>query len=433
MQLRRASWSLLALLLVALGAPLSLVRAGPDGPVSAGDTAPPASPVPACADKGIEWLIRAQHEDGGWGAGSHARQDVRDPHQVVTDPATTAFTTMALLRAGHGPVSGKHREAVRKAIAHLVRVVEQSPVDGPKVTALEGTQIQTKLGPLVDTAMTAQLLGRVLPLLPQDDPLKRPVDAALEKCVAKLQKGQAENGSWGGGGWAPVLQSSLATSALEVAQAVGKKVDGQQLDKAREYQKGNYDTKSGAIKGEDGAGVALYGMAGAQRANAGEAQAASELLRRAQAEGKVPAAAPVNAQNLRLAGVSEEDAERLADAHAQNTVQQTRMNDEQLLAGFGNNGGEEFLSYMLTSESLVITGGEPWTQWRTKMEERLGKIQGPDGSWSGHHCISSPVFCTAAVIQCLTADRDAALLKKIAKDVQKGVKVEGQPAPGTSR
>ncbi len=80
-----------------------------------------------------------------------------------------------------------------------------------------------------------------------------------------------------------------------------------------------------------------------------------------------------------------------------------------MLAGFGNNGGEEFLSYMLTSEALVVTGGEPWTKWTDKMHERLAKIQNPDGSWSGHHCITSPVFCTAGVLLCLTADRDAQL------------------------
>jgi hypothetical protein len=41
----------------------------------------------------------------------------------------------------------------------------------------------------------------------------------------------------------------------------------------------------------------------------------------------------------------------------------------------------------------------------------MAKIQIANGSWTGHHCITSPVFCTAAVIQCLTADRDEELLR----------------------
>ena len=57
-----------------------------------------------------------------------------------------------------------------------------------------------------------------------------------------------------------------------------------------------------------------------------------------------------------------------------------RLNDERMLEGFGNNGGEEFLSYMLTSEAFVVTGGEKWTKWTDKMHERLAKIQNPDGS-----------------------------------------------------
>jgi hypothetical protein len=71
------------------------------------------------------------------------------------------------------------------------------------------------------------------------------------------------------------------------------------------------------------------------------------------------------------------------------------------------------VSYLLTSESLVIAGGGEWQKWTDKMQGRLLSIQSPDGSWTGHHCITSPVFCTAAVLQCLTADREASLLTKI--------------------
>ena len=68
---------------------------------------------------------------------------------------------------------------------------------------------------------------------------------------------------------------------------------------------------------------------------------------------------------------------------------------------------------MLTSEAMVVTGGEEWQKWNDKMHGRLQKVQNPDGSWSGHHCITSPVFCTAAAVQCLSADRDAAVLNQI--------------------
>ncbi len=39
-----------------------------------------------------------------------------------------------------------------------------------------------------------------------------------------------------------------------------------------------------------------------------------------------------------------------------------RLEDPQFIAGFGSNGGEEFLSYMNLAESLVVKGGDEWKQ-----------------------------------------------------------------------
>jgi len=384
---------------------------------------PEPSPTPEFVHKGIKWLIEAQHEDGGWGGGSHAQQQIRDPHAVPTDPATTAFVASALLRAGHTPTEGEYKDAVRKATLYLVRITEDAPRDNPRITTLEGTQPQTKLGPLVDTSMTAQYLARVLTTIPKNDALHRRVDAALESCLAKLTAAQKEDGSWNvGGGWAPVLQSSLATSSFELAEVAGKMVDRRQLERARDYQKGNFDTPSGTVKAGDGAGVALYALSSAQRANAGESRAAEEIISKAKDEGVLPADAAISTDNLQRAGVEAPQAQRLAMANAAVAAQTEQLTSDAVLAGFGSNGGEEFLSYLFTSESLVIQGGESWETWNTKMHERLAKIQNPDGSWSGHHCITSPVFCTAAVVQCLSTDRDAKLLIQIAQNAARADK-----------
>src|SRR5262249_38086928 len=86
-----------------------------------------AQPLAAFLEKGLGWLAEAQHPNGGWGGGSHAAQQIRDPHAVVTDPGTTAFATMAFLRAGHTPTSGKYKETVAKALENLLGVVEAAP------------------------------------------------------------------------------------------------------------------------------------------------------------------------------------------------------------------------------------------------------------------------------------------------------------------
>lgn len=382
-----------------------------------------AKAIPPFLVKGISWLVEAQNEDGGWGSGLHAAQKIRDPHQVKSDPATSAFAAAALIRAGHTPTSGDHRKTVRKATEFLVSVVESAPDTGATITDMTGTQPQRKLGPLVDTSMATHYLARVIPLLPDNDELRGRVHKALDKCLRKLEKAQQQDGSWAAGGWAPVLQAANACNAIELAKANGKKVDQTVLDRARNYQQGHVNRATGRVDASAGAGVELYAFSGAQRGSAGQAAAAQSVVADAKKEGKLDKDAKVTAANLKKVGVGGAQAERLEEAFASNAAQNARLGDERLLAGFGNNGGEEFFSYLMTSESLVISGGKEWKEWDAKMQQRLAKIQNSDGSWSGHHCITSPVFCTAAVISCLTTDREAPLLVKIAKAAASEVKV----------
>lgn len=408
-------------------------------------TEPAAEPVKAepivpaeigeSVKKGLSWLAEAQHEDGGWGGGSHAMQQVRDPHAVPTDPASTAFTAMAFLRCGHTPSEGEYKDVVKSATVYLLETVEKSDSESPLITDVKGTQPQSKLGPLVDTTVTTQYLARLVGILKEDDPLRGRVDEALKKCIHKLQSSQQENGAWVAGGWAPVLQSGLGGRALEIAQANGAEVDGSKLERYRNYNRGNVNQDGKAAAGE-AAGVELYAFSGALQANGVEAEAARQAIAAAAPARPVTTSAtepaegtpePVTAEpepvdfadtdavtkRLKEAGYDENRAAQLAQAGAQRKAQLDRLNDPNLLRGFGNNGGEEFLSFLMTSEALVVSGGEPWTTWNTRMHEMLAKIQNADGSWSGHHCITSPVFCTAACVQVLTTDRDQPMLAKI--------------------
>lgn len=82
-----------------------------------------------------------------------------------------------------------------------------------------------------------------------------------------------------------------------------------------------------------------------------------------------------------------------------------RLDDKQFIAGFGSNGGEEFLSYMNIGESLVIKGGDDWKAWDKSIGQNLYRVQNVDGSWSGHHCITGRTFCTSAALLVLLVDR----------------------------
>ena len=257
-----------------------------------------AETIPEFVNNALDWLAQAQHDDGTWGAGSSSRQNVRDPHAVKGDPATTSFAAMAFLRSGHTPKKGKYKEVVRRATEALVQVVEQAPAEGPRITNLTGTQPQAKMGAYVDTSLTARFLARVLKEFPKKDKLRKRVDKAIDKCIAKIQSSQEKDGTWKGGGWAPVLQSSLAGQALEIAQAAGKDADQDALERARKNQKSNFDPNSGKVKADAAAGVELYAFAGAQRATASETWEANELLDKAKKEGKLPQAAKPTAENL---------------------------------------------------------------------------------------------------------------------------------------
>jgi hypothetical protein len=87
--------------------------------------------------------------------------------------------------------------------------------------------------------------------------------------------------------------------------------------------------------------------------------------------------------------------------------------DKDVLSGFGNNGGEEFVSFLLTGESLIIGGEEEWISWYQNTSTILANIQNRNGYWQGHHCITSPVFCTAACLLILGIDKDLAQYEKI--------------------
>ena len=372
--------------------------------------------VSVSVTRGLVWLARAQNQNGGWGSGSHYRQDIMDPHAVQTDPATTGMVAMALLRSGSTLTSGEYSLQLNKALGYLLRAVETSPAQSSNITSLTGTQIQTKLGANIDVVLTSQFLSNILDYTKHDPSLHNRVKKSQDVCVSKIQRAQSGDGSMAGDGWAGVLQSSFATTALEAAQANGANVDEDALKKARDFQKGNYDAKTGESKTDRGAGIVLYSVSGSTRASAKEARRVQEEMELARQSGKLPQGAPPSAENLQKIGFSKDDALRYATAYeVYQSAKQTAQRDE-VMDGFGNNGGEEFLSYLQTGEGMIIGKDQSWKTWYANMSGRLIKIQNNDGSWNGHHCITSPVFCTATCLLILSVNNDVERLIRMGKE-----------------
>jgi len=332
-------------------------------------------------DEGLDWLASAQASSGGYGAGSHGAQNVRDPHAVKTDPATTSMVAMSLLRSGSTLQKGPYAKNLRKALDHLLETVESSDPNHPNITTVTGTQIQAKLGQNIDL-------------------------------VLKIENSMSANGSMKGAGWAGVLQSSFAVNALESAQANGVEVEEEVLDDARSYQKKNYDLSTNSVSTKDGAGVVLYSVSSSARSSAKEARIAKRKIQEAKSNGILADDDEVSEENLIKAGVSESDAMKLGTAYEINKSAQRMASSEKVMTGYGNNGGEEFLSFLQTGEGLIMSGDNDWQDWYDNMSDKLVKIQNQDGSWNGHHCITSPVFCTATCLLILAVNNDIETLKQ---------------------
>jgi hypothetical protein len=369
--------------------------------------------VQRAVDRGLMWMIGAQNENGGWGAGSHSRQDIFDPHVVPTDPATTAMVSMALLRSGSTLTQGPYSLQLKIALTYLLEATENSPDGSHNITQLTGTQIQTKLGQNIDVILTAQFFSNALDYVNHDNALKNRVQKNLNTCVSKIQRAQDKTGNIAGAGWAGVLQSSFAANALESAQTNGAAVDEKALERSREAQKKNFDAKTGDVNTDMGAGVMLYSVSGSARASAKEARRVEEELDKAKRSGKLAQDAPVTAENLQKIGFEKTEAMKYTTAYEvyQSAKVQAQRND--VMDGFGSNGGEEFLSYLQTGESMVIGKDNAWQKWYDNISGRMLKIQNEDGSWNGHHCITSPVFCTATSLLILSINNDIDRLTKI--------------------
>lgn len=362
-------------------------------------------------DKGEKWLAEAQNKDGGWGAGSHSNQGEMNPHAVSSDPATTAMASMALYRMGYSIDKGKYKKQLKDALDFLVSEVEQNK-NNEFITQVRGTQIQTKLGQNIDAALTLQFLNQVVPTL-SDGNLKKRVENAIQICVDKVEQSYDASGKVSGAGWAGVLQSSFANAGLEQASKNKNiKVSKDKIAAARNYQKSNYDADNKTAKTEDGAGIMLYAVSSSVRGSAGEAKEAEELFEKAKADGKISQRAEMNRESLEKIGVPREKAASYEVASKVYKAAKVQAMDDNVMNGFGNNGGEEFMSFLQTGESLIVKKDNDWKTWYDNVSGKIIKIQNDNGSWNGHHCITSPVFCTATCLLILTIENDIKTLQQ---------------------
>ena len=368
--------------------------------------------IQSAIQKGLKWAIKAQQKNGGWGAGLQSKQQIRDPHAVKTDPATTAMISMALLRCGSSLTEGDHAEVLVNATNYLLDEIKSTKKNA-FITSKRGTQIQGKLGQNIDAVITAQYLSNLLTKTDEKHELVSKIKAALDICVKKIQNTQDAKGRTSGGSWAGVLQSSMASSALEAAEVNGAKVDKKKLQAAQDYQESNYNPSTGTSNSADGAGIVLYSMSSSVRNSAKRARKVREEFEQAKKEGKVAQNAEITPSALEDIGYSRDEAIKYNTSYKVYESAKTQAQTARVMNGFGNNGGEEFVSFLQTGESMVVGNDDAWEKWYENVSAKMLVIQNSDGSWNGHHCITSPAFCTATCLLILSINNDAKILSSI--------------------
>lgn len=466
------------------GAPMADSKPNNDvAPVTVGDTiaktdfAVKPKDLSAQVKKGLEYLVKAQQDDGGWNQGGGWRTGLNGGGRIegakVEDPSdigNTCFALLALLRAGSTATEGEYKENVKKGLAFVIAKVEKADKESLFVTDVRNTQLQSKIGTYVDTFLVNLVLAEYRG---KSGDQEKKLVAALEKTMTKIVRHQTADGGFAGnGGWASTLSMGLCNKGIARAKERGAVVDEVVLK--RILAQSNSATTGAApvaVAGPGGAKPDSVAVA-APTAPAGAGGGAYSATKPAPGSAPLAAAMPAlpTAGRASDAGVglyaqsqgasnSQDvlnsfrlDAEKakkvLADGKAskdeKDKAEQTlrdvkkadeandkvqanlakSVKDERFVAGFGNNGGEEFLSFMNISETLLLKGGKDWEEWDAKMVKGLEKAQDKDGSWQGHHCITGKTFCTAGALLVLMADRTPFPL-----EVLKAAKEKKDPEP----
>lgn len=297
--------------------------------------------------KGTAWLIKAINKDGGAGLDIGTASDV----------ACTSVVGVALLSQGETPMEGEHQRRQRGLMNFLVRRVEAMGVGGSLQSSR--SQIEGDLGPYATHIFSTICLSQMLGEAANVDRCRQ----ALQRLEKYISSNQQSDGSWGDNAWAPRLATACGWIGLRAANFAGIRVSGSS-DKAGDYLIRTMPNL-GRAWGSGSWYHRLYGTAAGLRV--------LYALGRDQEDRAVRALSDI-----------------LALVETNNRA-------------FGGAGGEEYLTFHLMTEMLMQKGGDDWVRWYPTVRDKLIDVQNRDGSWTGHHCITSRTFSTACALMVLSA------------------------------
>lgn len=295
--------------------------------------------------KSLSWLKKTQNRDGGCGV------DVGQ----VSDIGTTAMVGLALLAQGSSPVQGPHKGMLNRLTRFLVTQTENMPRSD--ITAQNATQLQNKIGRHAHSFFAALFFSQVM----GQGENQVAVEASLRRVLSAIVRAQDENGSWGAESWAPVLGTVMGWVSLRASHQAGLAVGAAPLKTSEHLLK----TMQNNLSGQLGWMHQLY----------------------------------KNATGIRVLFEMQEEQHAIAQKAFKNVLRLVTKDN----TPFTQAGGEEFLAFHLITETMLKKGGDDWNAWFPVVRDKLIAVQNRDGSWTGHHCITSRTFCSAAAILVLTS------------------------------
>jgi hypothetical protein len=174
-------------------------------------------------DRGLEYLARVQHDDGGWG-----------DRQYAGNVAVTSLAALALMAGGNQPGRGTYGKNVEKALTY---VLSKESTDPPGFLYSPGG---SNFGAMYSHGFGTLFLGEAYGMVTKKDLQKRVRDA-LERSITLIVKAQnTQQGGWRydtQGTNADVSVTICQIMALRSARNAGLQVPKSVVEKCTRYVK----------------------------------------------------------------------------------------------------------------------------------------------------------------------------------------------------
>ncbi len=295
--------------------------------------------------RGFKWLKRAELRDGSYGT---------DINQLPANIGCTAMAGLAMMASGSTPLQGVKKVELQKILAFILKTVSKMPANN--ITKSAGSQLVYDLGQQAHSFIALLFLTQIA----GEGHLPKETLEAVRKVTDVVVKSQYSDGSWGHDAWAPILGTVLGWTSLRAAHLAGFDV-GSSPQKTAEFLINNM---SKHMDGSDW----MHGFY-------------------------------KNAAGIRVLYEMGRDDEPVVKKSFKNVVNLVTRNK----TAFNQAGGEEYLAFHLITEAMLQKGGDDWLKWFPVVRDRIIDVQNQDGSWTGHHCITSRTFCTATACLVLAA------------------------------